>query len=131
MDRIIEASKKKLESFGCKVNDEDIEALEEIKNSTDEYIKSFCGISQIPEGLFYARRDVICGEFLLEKRSTGSLDIKNMSIEKEVKSIQEGDVTVVYSDDSLNKEKKVDAFIEHLIYRLGKEILNYRCVKWN
>lgn len=131
MDKIIQEAVKRLEDFGYKTNDEDIGSLERINSSIEEYIKCFCNTKDVPEGIFYAQRDCLCAELLLEKKSAGLLDLNGISFDREVKSIQEGDVNVVYSDESIDKEKRVDRLIEHFICRLRKELLNYRCVKWS
>lgn len=130
-DDILEVVKLKLKNFGYEVNDDDLILLENLKSCCDEYIKNFCNITEIPQGLFYARSDMICGEFLLSQKACGKLNIENLCLDSMVKSIQEGDVTVVYSDESIDNERKIEALIEHLIYRLGKELLNYRCVRWS
>lgn len=130
MNDVLEEVTKKLQKLGYDVTDDDLILLKNLKASCDEYIRNFCNVSDIPEGLFFARTDMICGEFLLNKKACGQLNIEGLCLDNMVKSIQEGDVTVVYSDENVTPENKVEALIEHLIYRLGKELLNYRCVKW-
>ncbi len=123
--------KIKLDSLGYKLKQEDLPLLENLNGCCDEYIKSFCSIEKIPDELLYARADMICGEFLLNKKTCGQLDIESLCFDDNVKSIQEGDVSVVFGDNASDAQKRAEALIEHLIYRLGKELLNYRCVKWN
>lgn len=127
---VIDEVKKRLGDFGVETDESDYSLLRHLKESCDELIRSSVGYNEIPEGLFYARVDWICGELLIYKRSLGLLDDNApVKIKRSVKKIQEGDVTVEYGEGG-DEQEETSELIGRLKDRLGKELVNYRCIKW-
>ena len=129
----LEEVKKRLESFGYKTSESDDFALNFVISKIDEYIKNFCNIKEIPEEINYAFIDMVCSEFLLEKKSSGSLNLSDLDFSSPaIKSISEGDTSVTYAfgDGTMTNEQKLDVLVNYLADNFRKELYRFRRFVW-
>lgn len=91
-------------------------------------IKNDCNVPEIPEGLIPCAVDMVCGEFLLDKKQTGQLNLEGLDLDGAISSIREGDTTVNF-DTSATDEQKFNNFIAHLMDGKG-DFVCYRKMRW-
>lgn len=115
---------KRLGELGYAVSQGELETLVFCKNKVENYIKNYCNLAAVPDGLLEIFVERVCGEFLLTKRRSGNLNSENFE-DSGVKSITEGDVSVTFSD-----ENYTDKLIEKLLNSGGGELLCYRKIRW-
>ncbi len=89
------------------------------------HIKQNCNVSEVPLGLRSSAIDMVCGEFLLGKKSSGQ-DV-GIDFEAVAKSIQEGDTTITF-DTTNSIESQYEALISYLMREV--DFAAYRCIKW-
>lgn len=94
---------------------------------TENEIKNFCNISEVPDGLVLAEVEMVCGNFLAEKLSTGDL-ASQMNIDEALKSVQLGDTNVSLADGD-SAEGKLKTLIGILLNH-NEDLLCYRKLKW-
>lgn len=119
----------RLKTLGYEVNEEDSNAIKIAAENTEQYIKNYCNISEIPDELYYAAVDMAAGTMLKTKFSTGADTCKDIDfISDGIKSITEGDISVTYSDSggSFNRYEKL---IDSLLSRKS-ELIKYRKLRW-
>lgn len=127
---MLEDVKMRLGSFGYTVTDADSWVLNFIIRKVENHIKNECNISSIPDGLYNIAVDMVVGEFLLSKKSTGQLT--GFDLSAAIKQIEEGDTSITYaigSGDS-TPEQRLDALISYLMNNGKNEFVSYRRVKW-
>ena len=115
----------RLQTLGYNIDEGDNAALVYVINGTEQYIKNYCNISEIPDELYYVAVDMAAGTMLKTKFSTGADTCKDIDfISDGIKSITEGDVSVTYSDSggSFNRYEKL---IDSLLSRKS-ELIKYR-----
>lgn len=127
---MLEDVKERLASFDYQVTEADSWMLTFLIQKVENHIKNICNVSTIPEELLNIAIDMVVGEFLLNKKSIGSL--KGFDLEAAIKQIQEGDTSITYAigDGDLTPEKRLDLLIDYLMNRGKNELLSYRCIKW-
>jgi len=127
----------RLASFGYIVTEADAWVLGFIIQKVENHIKNDCGVYDsvtktivIPDGLHQIAVDMVVGEFLFSKKSTGQLT--GFNLDAAIKQIQEGDTNITYaigSGDS-TPEQRLDALISYLLNYGKNELVSYRCIKW-
>lgn len=127
---MIEEVKARLASFDYEVVESDEYVLTFLIQKVENHIKNITNCFQVPEGLFNVAVDMVVGEFLLNKKSIGSLE--GFNLEAAIKQIQEGDTSITYAigEGDLTPEQKLDLLIDYLMNRGKNELLSYRCIKW-
>lgn len=98
-----------------------------ISDKVTNNIKSECNIDVIPTEIENLVIDNIVGEFLLNKKSLGTLVIDDIDLSDAVKSITEGDTTIQFAEGSSQSEQ-LDTFISYLIRPI--DLSNYRRIRW-
>ena len=127
---MIEEVKARLASFGYEVGESDEWMLTFLIQKVENHIKNICNVSTIPEELLNIAVDMVVGEFLFNKKSTGNLAGFNLEID--IKQMQEGDTSITYAigDGDLTPEKRLDLLIDYLMNRGKNEIISHRSIKW-
>lgn len=127
---MLEKVKQRLETIGCSTKDEEEWAINFIMQKVESEVRTECNLSDIPEGLENVVIDMVVGEFLLNKKSTGSLE--GINIDAAVKQIKEGDTSITYAigDGDGTPEKRLDIFINYLISHGRSSFASYRRLKW-
>lgn len=115
---------KRLAELGYETSSKDDELLLFCKSKVENYIKNYCNLPAVPEGLTEIFIDRACGEFLFSKLGSGKIDPENPGI-SEVKKISEGDVSVTFSE-----EGGAAKLIERLLQSGGGELNCYRKIRW-
>jgi hypothetical protein len=130
-DELIKLMKRTLKARGFIVSEteEMAELLDDALSRADQFILGFCHISEIPEGLVYARTDIACGYFLQNLYNTGQLD-ELYGIETGVSSLKIGDTQVNYNEDSASANARVTAMIDDLLNGKRGDLLRYRRICW-
>lgn len=119
----------RLEVLGYKYNDEDSNAINTAAESTEQYIKNYCNISEIPKELYSTAVDMAAGTLLKTKLSTGCEVCSGIDLDSDgIKGITEGDISVTYSESggSVNRYAKL---IDSLLSRKS-ELIKYRKLRW-
>ena len=120
---------KRLESFGYQLQPNDEFSLGFLIGKVENHVKNFCNISQIPEELNHAIIDMVCSEFLLEKKATGNLTLRDIDFGNAIKTISEGDTSVSFMDGG-TVEQKLDNFIIYLADRHKVDLYKFRKLVW-
>lgn len=119
---------KRLVSFGYILKEDDAWlvcfAIQKIEN----HINNYCNITSIPNGLKNVAIDMICGEFLFNKKQTGQLNISNLDFDGAFTSIKEGDVQVNFGSSS--DEDKFNKMLNYLMHNGESDFICYRKIKW-
>ena len=98
-----------------------------ISDKVTNNIKSECNIDVIPTEIESLVIDNIVGEFLLNKKSLGTLVIDDIDLSDAVKSITEGDTTIQFAEGSSQSEM-LDTLITYLIRPI--DLSEYRRIRW-
>ncbi len=120
----------RLASFGYEVTAGDNWGLDFIIQKVENHIKNDCNVDAVPEGLHNIAVDMVVGEFLLSKKSTGQLT--GFNLDAAIKQIQEGDTSVTFAigEGDSTPEKRLDVLISYLMNYGKDDFASYRCFKW-
>lgn len=120
----------RLTSFGYEVTAGDSWGLDFIIQKVENHIKNDCNVDAVPEGLHNIAVDMVVGEFLLSKKSTGQLT--GFNLDAAIKQIQEGDTSVTFAigEGDSTPEKRLDVLISYLMNYGKDDFASYRCFKW-
>lgn len=101
-----------------------------LAEKTTQRITSYCNIPAVPEELRAIWLDMLCGEFLLTKKQSGTLE--GFDLDDAVKQIREGDTSVTYAigEGSKTPEERLDSLISYLIDTAYGSLGAYRRLKW-
>ena len=125
IERIIE----RLGQFGIEVKISDRRLIIAEYENALSFIRSSCNIDEIPNDLENVIIERTCGNFLFVLKNFRGLD--GADYEAFVKEIAEGDVKVVFDEDSvLSEEQKIDKVIDFLMGYGEEIILSKRCICW-
>lgn len=126
---MLEEITERLASFNYQVTEEDSWILTFLIQKVENHIKIICNIDCIPNELSNIVIDMVVGEFLLNKKSTG--DLEGFDLEVAIKQIQEGDTSITYAigEGDLTPEQRLDLLINYLMDH-DKELISHRCIKW-
>jgi hypothetical protein len=127
----IESVIKRLESFGYILKPNDEYALGFVLEKIKLDILNFCNIQELPDELIYVAIDMVCGEFLLEKKSTGNINLNDIDLNSvAIKSISEGDTSVSYATENTQDAlQKLDGLIQSLLDN-KKYLYKFRRLAW-
>ena len=98
-----------------------------ISDKVTDKIKSDCNTDTVPTEIESLVIDNIVGEFLLNKKSLGTLVIADMDLSDAVKSISEGDTTIQFAEGSSQSEM-LDTLITYLLRTI--DLSDYRRIRW-
>lgn len=101
-------------------------AIQFLIAKTEEHIKNYCNISEVPEELEYSEIDMVCIEFLKEKALSGGLETSGLQIDA-ISSITEGDVSVSYASGS---SISLPAIYASISSRFESDLLPFRRMRW-
>ncbi len=124
---MIETVKQRLASLGYTCTDDDAFALQFCIDKVNQHIKHFCNISEIPVCLETVQVDMVCGEFLLAKKTMGQLT--SVQIEPIVKRLTEGDTTVEYNVTT-DREATFNAYLDKMIHGHQSDLIAHRKLRW-
>ena len=116
----------RLADVGYMVSDDENAALTFLIGKTEEYIKNYCNIAEVPAELEYAEIDAIAAEYLSNRAMYGGLDDTAIKLSK-ISSVTEGDTSVSYADDG---SITVNAWYETSRRALELDMLPFRRLRW-
>ncbi len=123
----IQKVNNRLSNLGYLVTNEDSGDIEYLSKKMFNRVTNQCNIKEVHNDLEYTIIDMICGEFLFERKQTGKLE-GHFNLETAISSIKIGDTDIKYSNES--DEKKLDKLISHLMFAGEDELKCYRKIKW-
>ena len=92
----------------------------------EDTIKNKINQEVIPEGLQTVELYMIAGQYLMLKKSAGQLEDSGFQIEQAEKSIQEGDTSISFADETMTAE-----YLINYLMTYGQDQLNrYRKLVW-
>lgn len=124
---MLETIKLRLQSLGYEVVESDDFALNFLFQKVEQHIKHFCNIDTIPDCLESVMVDMVCGEFLQEKKSLGQLT--SIQIEPIIKKIQDSVTTVEFSS-TVDAEAQFNAYIDKMINGHNLDLIRHRKLVW-
>ncbi len=129
--QFIQRVNERLGSLGYEVNGDDNYSINFLANKVFNRITVECNLVEVPNDLEYIVIDMVCGEFLYNKKQTGGLN-DVFDLETAIKTIKTGDTDVTYAlgDGSETCEERLYKLIYHLMTYGEKEFLCYRKIKW-
>lgn len=125
----IRAVLNRLTSFGYLPIEADSWELSFVMLSVENQIKNSCNTTFIPEGLYNVAADMTCGEFLLNRKNSGRLDISDLDLGGAITSISEGDISISFDANSTD-EQKFNQLVSYLLTKGKGEFVCYRQLKW-
>lgn len=128
-ESFFEAVLKRLVSFGYEPKEDDAWVLCFMAQKVENHIKISCNITSIPDELFYSAVDMVCGEFLFNKKQIGQLEIADLDLTSSIASISEGDTSVSFNADS-SDETKFNQLVQYLMSKGEGDFVCYRKLKW-
>jgi len=120
---------QRLASFGYTIVQADDWMLDFIIQKVTNHILNNCNISSIPEGLHQMAVDMVVGEFLMGKKTSGQLDESEILSSEAVSSIKLGDTQVNFGEDR-TASQQLDSLIAFLMKGYEVDLTSYRCMKW-
>lgn len=124
---MIEQVKERLKSLGYETVESDDFGLQFAVQKAEQYIKHFCNINEVPDCLMYVLIDMVCGEFLLAKKTMGQLT--SIQIEGVVKRLTEGDTTVEFNATT-DREATFNAYLEKMAHGHDSDLIAHRKLRW-
>lgn len=126
-EKFIELVISRLESLTYAIVEGDVFALAFTMQTVESTIRNSCNTASIPDGLTFIAVDMVCGQFLIQKKQTNSLG-ESFNLDTAIKSIKLGDVNVSMSDAS--DESKLDWLFSYLMNHGKDEFVCYRRIRW-
>lgn len=120
---------KRLVSFGHFLKEDDSWELCFVMTKVENQIKNSCNTTSIPEGLSHVAVDMICGEFLMNRKNSGRLDLADLDLTGAITSISEGDVSVSFDADTTD-EDKFNLLVNFLMNNGKGDFVCYRKLRW-
>ena len=120
---------KRLVSLGYFLKEDDSWELSFVIVNIESHIKNSCNTTSIPEGLFHIAVDMICGEFLMNRKNSGRLELSDLDLTGAIASISEGDVSISF-DTNTTDEVKFNQLINYLMTKGKGDFVCYRKLKW-
>lgn len=120
--------KTRLKSLGYDAVTDDEWIIKFLINKIENYVKRTCNLGSIPNLLKQILIDMVCGEFFLNRKNTGNLD--GFNLDTAIKSIQEGDTNITFSDGSMTPEQRLHKLIDYLMTGRKEDLKSIRCFKW-
>lgn len=117
-------------SFGYKITEKDTFQICITVLKIKEKILSYCNTEIIPEGYLPKMATMICGDFLIQKRQSGNLDLKDLDFSDEgIATLKEGDLSITFDVD-VSDYAKFDKLLDVMASIEDGDLLCYRKLKW-
>lgn len=128
-EQFYKAVLNRLVSFGYEPKEEDGWVICFAMQKIENHIKNTCNTPTIPDGLFNVAVDMVCGEFLFDKKQTGKLELTDLDLNGAITQIHEGDVTVHFAS-GMSDEERFNSLINYLLHGGDGELICYRRMVW-
>lgn len=128
---MLEDVKKRLEWIGYKYEETDKDFLDYLIKKVSNDVMVFCNITEIPEELNQYIIDRVAGEFLMNKKDSGSLKMDSIDFDGFAKSLQMGDTKVEIAVENVKSpEQRFDALINYLVTSKKELLVSFRQLRW-
>jgi hypothetical protein len=123
---------ERLVSFGIDPNDADTWTIAFSTQKTVNHVLNQINDQKVPTGLKEIVVDMICGEVMNVKYTTGQLDMETVNLDGAIHSVQQGDTTVTFATNGSNESggSSMTDLIDWLIKGKGCDFLCYRKMRW-
>lgn len=128
-ESFFESVLERLVSFGYTLKETDGVELGFAIQKSENHVKNSCNTTSVPEGLFNAVIDAVCGEFLFAKKQTGRLELNDLDLSGAITSIKEGDTSVNFGSGT-SEEEKLSSFLNLLMHSMDGDLVCYRRMQW-
>jgi hypothetical protein len=128
-ESFFESVLERLLSFGYTLKETDGVELGFVIQKLENHVKNSCNTNSVPEGLFNAAVDAVCGEFLFTKKQTGRLELNDLDLTGAVTSIKEGDTSVNFGSGT-SEDEKLTLFLNILMHSMDGDLVCYRRMQW-
>ena len=125
----VEAIVKRLVSFGYIPTDADTWMIAYTTKGTVNHVLNETNRTTVPEELFEVVVDMVCGEVLNAKFSSGQLELTDLDLNGTIQSVKQGDTQVNFSAEG-SDEAKLKGLLSWLIQGKGSDLLCYRKMRW-
>ena len=125
----VESVINRLTSFGYLPKDVDLWEISFIMLDVENRIKNSCNTTSVPEGVYTVAVDMICGQFLMNRKNTGRLELSDLDLSGAITSITEGDVSISFDANSTD-EQRFNQLINYLMTKDEGDFVCYRKLKW-
>lgn len=113
------------------VEDTDKDFIEYIIDKVSNEVKVVCNITDIPDELKTYIIDKSTGEFLLNRKGSGKLNLTDIDLDGTAKSIQLGDTKVEYNvDNNVTPEQRFDVLVNYLVANKKDLLVSFRKLRW-
>lgn len=129
LNTLTESVVNRLVSFGYEPAEEDAWIIAYSTKGSVNHVLNEINHQTVPEGLFEVVVDMICGEVLNAKFSSGQLNIDSLDLDGMIQSVTEGDTTVSFNAQG-SDESKFKNLLTWLIQGKGCDLLCYRKLRW-
>lgn len=126
---ITENAVERLVSFGYVPTDADSWMIAYSIKGTINHVLNQINHSTVPEGLLEVVVDMVCGEVLNAKYTSGQLEMDSLDLDGMIQSVKEGDTQVNFSAEG-SDETKLKSLLSWLIQGKGCDLLCYRKMRW-
>lgn len=126
-EKFIELVISRLEDLTYAISEGDAFALAFTMQTVENTIRNSCNTTFIPDGLTFIAVDMVCGQFLLQKKQTNSLG-DTFDVDTAIKSVKLGDANVTF--DGEGSDSKLDSFLNYLMNHGKGEFICYRRIRW-
>lgn len=123
----IDTVKKRLEMLGYEYSESDAPLVEYLIEMTAQTIKHKCNISEIPQCLEYVWCDMVCGELLVTRLTTGKLT--SIQVNQLATKIKEGDTEVTFANNGVDPQKQLTSFFKNMANGNG-QLIKHRKLVW-
>ena len=126
-EKFIELVISRLEDLTYVMVEGDAFALAFAMQTVENTIRNSCNTASIPDGLMFIAVDMVCGQFLSQKKQTNSLG-DSFDIDTAIKSVKLGDANVTFDDEG--SDSKLDRLFNYLMNHGKGEFICYRRIRW-
>lgn len=126
-EKFIELVISRLEDLTYAVVEGDTFAIAFAMQTVENTIRNSCNTASIPDGLTFIAVDMVCGQFLMQKKQTNSLG-DSFDVDTAIKSVKLGDANVSFDDEG--SDSKLDRFFNYLMNYGKGEFICYRRIRW-
>lgn len=125
----VEAVVERLVSFGYIPTDSDGWLIAYSIKGTVNHVLNQINHQTVSEGLFEVVVDMVCGEVLNAKFTSGQLEMDSLDLDGMIQSVKEGDTQVNFSAEG-SDESKLKSLLSWLIQGKGCDLLCCRKMRW-
>lgn len=126
-EKFIELVISRLEDLTYVISESDVFSLTFTMQTVENTIRNSCNTASIPDGLTFIAVDMVCGQFLSQKKQTNSLG-DSFDVDTAIKSVKLGDANVTFDEEG--SDSKLDRFFNYLMNHGKGELICYRRIRW-